>query len=107
MQNSDNYLKNGHPEDGQSVTGCRRAIQHAHNITTRASTPCHNGCIRRRLALCVLCPLNILPVQADDADGTSSAGELRGWLVRQDAGETDNAELHEASVECVFHCNGK
>jgi len=28
----------------------------------------------------VLCPLNILPVKADDGDGAfSHAGELRGW----------------------------
>jgi len=32
------------------------------------------------LFVIVLCPLNILPVKADDGDGGgSSAGEIRGW----------------------------
>ena len=53
----------------------RRTVQHTRYDIGFSS----NGCIRRQLALFVLCLLNILPVQADDNDSSSGVGELHGW----------------------------
>jgi len=68
----------------QTVSDRRRhAVQHnADNgrPTTTASVLTHDGRNRRLLVLFVLCPLNILPVQADDGDGSGGKGELM-WLV--------------------------
>jgi len=33
--------------------------------------------------------INILPVQADEHDGSSSVGKLRGWAARQHMGKAD------------------
>jgi len=51
-----------------------RHSAHANNITTRNSVVASDTA----LFVFVLCPLNILPVKADDGGG-SGAGELRGW----------------------------
>ena len=75
---------------------------HANNVrpSTRASNPCHNGCKRCRLVLFVLCPLNILAVQADDDDGSSGIEELSGWPARQ---HMDEAGIVPTPTLCLVN----
>ena len=56
-----------------------------------------NGHIKHRIIWFVLCPLSILPVQADNDDSSSGEGELCGWPARQNIGEAGNAVPMPAS----------
>jgi len=83
-QNGDNYLKDSHLTDAAWKVPNRwpvddrvmpRHSTYANDIATRASMVASND----TLFVFVLCPLNILPVKADDGS-SSGSGELRGWL---------------------------